>query len=219
MAIYRNVSTNFWKDTKVMDLFSPEDKYFMLYCLTNGYTNLCGCYEISVKQMAKDTGYNEETIRTLLERFTNKYRMIGYDFDTNEILIANWHKYNWTSSGKLDKPLLNDIKAIKSPKFKDFLTNLYNKRDTVSVPYTYPSDTTVSVSVSVTDTDTVSATDSVYVSDNVRYGLLLNEARKKKDDYDGPAFGKVIYAQKWAKEQPAFLELTREQQCKFLAEV
>ncbi len=215
MAIYRNVSINFWRDSKVMDLFSPEDKYFMLYCLTNSYTNLCGCYEVSIKQMAKDTGYNEETIRALLERFTQKYKMIGYDFETNELLMANWHKYNWTSSHKLDKPLLNDIKSIKSLKFREYLTNLYNKRDTVSIPYTYPSDTTVSVSVS----DTVSVTDTVSVDSNSLYYLLINEARKKKDEYDGPAFGKVIYAQKWAKEQPAYAQLTAEQQNKFLLEV
>ena len=208
MAIYRNVSTNFWRDTKVMDLFSPEDKYFMLYCLTNTYTNLCGCYEISIKQIAKDTGYNEETIRALLDRFTNKYKMIGFDSDTNELLIANWHKYNWTNSGKLDKPLLNEIKSIKSAKFRDFLIKLYNKRDTVSIPYTYPSDTTVSVTVS----DTVNNNSSIYY-------LLLDAARKKKDEYDGPSFGKVIYAQKWAKEQPEYTKLTQEQQTKFLTEV
>ena len=63
MASYRSVYTTFWTDTKVSDDFTPEDKYFMLYCLTNNYTNLCGCYEISIKQMAIDTGYNEETIK------------------------------------------------------------------------------------------------------------------------------------------------------------
>ena len=54
MASYRSVYTTFWTDTKVSDDFTPEDKYFMLYCLTNNYTNLCGCYEISIKQMAID---------------------------------------------------------------------------------------------------------------------------------------------------------------------
>ena len=66
MASYRSVYTTFWTDTKVSDDFTPEDKYFMLYCLTNNYTNLCGCYEISIKQIAIDTGYNEETIKKLV---------------------------------------------------------------------------------------------------------------------------------------------------------
>ena len=152
MGIYRNVNTTFWTDTKVADDFTPEDKYFMLYCLTNNYTNLCGCYEISIKQMSKDLGYEVETVEKLLKRFDEIHNIILYNKENKEILIKNWHKYNWTKSGKLDKPLLKEIEKIKTLDFKRFLADLYNKRDTVSIPYTYPMDTTVSVSV----TDTVS---------------------------------------------------------------
>lgn len=152
MAIYRNISMTFWSDTKIVDDFSPEDKYFMLYCLTNSYTNLCGCYEISIKQMTRDTGYNEETIQKLLDRFNNNYNIIKYNKQNKELLIKNWYKYNWTKSEKLDKPLLQEIENIKTNDFKRYLCDLYNKRDTVSIPYTYTMDTTVSVSV----TDTVS---------------------------------------------------------------
>ena len=155
MAIYRNISMNFWTDSKVVDDFSPEDKYFMLYCLTNPYTNLCGCYEISIKQMIRDTGYNEETIDKLLDRL-DKYGVIKYNKKNKELYIINWFKYNWTKSDKLDKPLLEEIKKIKTQEFKKELSDLYNKRDTVSIPYTYTMDTTVSVSV----TDTVSNTDT-----------------------------------------------------------
>lgn len=156
MAIYRNVNITFWTDTKVADDFTPEDKYFMLYCLTNSYTNLCGCYEISIKQMSIDTGYNKETIEKLLERFKNIHKVILYDNDNKELLIKNWSKYNWTKSSKLDKPLLKEIKEIKTMEFKKYVADEYNKRDTVSIPYTYPMDTTVTVTVSDTVTDTVS---------------------------------------------------------------
>lgn len=164
MAIYRNVNITFWTDTKVSDDFSPEDKYFMLYCLTNNYTNLCGCYEISIKQMSRDTGYNEETIEKLLERFKDIHKVIFYNKENKELLIKNWYKYNWTKSEKLDKPLLKEIGNIKTIEFKKIVADEYNKRDTVSIPYTvtdtYPIDTTVTVSVSDTVSDTVSETDS-----------------------------------------------------------
>lgn len=156
MAIYRNVNITFWTDTKVSDDFSPEDKYFMLYCLTNNYTNLCGCYEISIKQMSRDTGYNEETIEKLLERFKDIHKVIYYNKENKELLIRNWYKYNWTKSEKLDKPLLKEIENIKTVEFKKVVADEYNKRDTVSIPYIYPMDTTVTASVS----DTVSETDS-----------------------------------------------------------
>ena len=152
MAIYRNVHISFWSDTKIVDDFTPEDKYFMLYCLTNNYTNLCGCYEISIKQMCRDLGYNEETVKNLLKRFENVHKIIYYNQDNKEMFIRNWHKYNWTKSEKLDKPLLEEIKNIKTIEFSRVLVNLYNERDTVSIPYIYPMDTTDTVTVS----DTVS---------------------------------------------------------------
>lgn len=215
MAIYRNISTNFWRDTKVMDLFSPEDKYFMLYCLTNTYTNLSGCYEVSIKQMSRDTGYNEETIQNLLHRLDEKFDIIKYDFNTNELFIKNWHKFNWTSSQKLDKPLLNEIKAIKSPIFKEILANLYNKRDTVSIPYTYPTDTTVSVTVSVTDT----VTDTDTVSGTV-FNLFINKINNKKQELEKEhnKFTAYTMLTNWIKKQPEYIKLTEEERRKVINE-
>ena len=112
MAIYRNIHVTFWSDTKIVDDFTPEDKYFMLYCLTNNYTNLCGCYEISIKQMSRDLGYNEETIKNLIKRFEKIHKIIFYNENNKELFIKNWCKYNWTKSEKLDKPLLEEIKKI-----------------------------------------------------------------------------------------------------------
>lgn len=176
MAIYRNISMNFWTDSKVVDDFSPEDKYFMLYCLTNPYTNLCGCYEISIKQMIRDTGYNEETIYKLLDRLS-QYGVIKYNKTNKEIFINNWFKYNWTKSEKLDKPLLEEIKKIKTQEFKKKLSNLYNNRDTVSIPYIYTMDTTVSVSVTDTVSDTI--TDSNIYKDIIDYLNLKNNSNYK----------------------------------------
>lgn len=155
MAIYRNVHISFWDDTKVSDNFTPEDKYFMLYCLTNPHTKLIGCYEISIKQMANDLGYDKDTVEKLLDRFENIHKVLQYDKNTKEIFIKNWYKYNWTNSPKLEKSLYEEIKYIKSQHFKEEVINIYNSRDTVSIPYEYPIDT------SDTDTDTVSDTDTI----------------------------------------------------------
>ena len=157
MAVYRNISMDFWTDSKVVDDFTPEDKYFCIYLLTNPHTNLCGCYEVSLKQIANETGYNTDTVLRLLDRFQTVHQIMEYCKATKEVLILNWHKYNWTASPKLDKPLLKDIETIKNPKFKEYVGSLYNKREPV-IPYRYPIDTTVSVSVSVSDSVTVTDT-------------------------------------------------------------
>lgn len=159
MAVYRNISMDFWTDSKVVDDFTPEDRYFHIYVLTNPHTNLCGCYEVSLKQIANETGYNTDTVLRLLDRFQNVHKTLEYCKETKEILILNWFKYNWTASPKLDKPLLKDIESIKNERFREFVGHLYNKRNP-SIPYRYTIDTTVSVSVSVSDTVSESDTDT-----------------------------------------------------------
>ncbi len=147
MAIYRNVSLSFWEDIKIVDNFTPEDKYFYLYLLTNPHTNLLGCYQISFKQMINETGYNKDTIEKLIGRMEKEHEVIEFDFKTNEIFIKNWYKYNWTKSDKLLKNIEKLIQYVKSDIFKEKMSKLIEKYR-VSIGYQYPMDTSVSVSVS-----------------------------------------------------------------------
>jgi hypothetical protein len=148
MAKYRAISLNFWTDAKIADDFTPEDRYFYLYLFTNPHTNLCGCYEISIKQMVNETGYSKDTIERLLERFRTIHKVTDYSSKSKEILLINWHKYNWTSSEKFRKPLAEEIKCIKNEFFKDYLTKIFNGEDEGYGIDTPCIDTTVSVSVS-----------------------------------------------------------------------
>ncbi len=135
MANYRNVSVAFWTDPKVVDEFTPEDRYIYFYCLTNPHTNLCGCYEVSVKQIANETGYNEDTVRRLLKRLDKDHDVIRYSATTKELLVLNWYRYNWSASEKLNKPLLDGICAVKNDGFREYLADRYNERDSVTQPY------------------------------------------------------------------------------------
>lgn len=175
MAIYRSVHMSFWTDTKIVDQFTPEDRYFMLYCLTNQYTNLIGCYEISIKQMSNDLGYSKDSVETLLKRFIEVHKVVDYDFTTKELFIKHWYKYNWSNSPKLDKPLINDIKKIKTERFKTELIDIYNSRDTVSIPYTY----TIDITDTDTVTDTVSETDIINEIINYLNNKLNSNYRAK----------------------------------------
>ena len=145
MAIYRNVSLSFWEDIKIVDDFTPEDKYFYLYLLTNPHTNLLGCYQISFKQMTNETGYNKDTIEKLIDRMVSKHKVIEFDFETNEVFIKKWYKYNWTRSDKLLKNVEKSIQYIKSDIFKENMLKLVEKYR-VSIGYLYPMHTSVSVS-------------------------------------------------------------------------
>ncbi len=94
-GIYRQVFSTFWSDPKVVDSFSPEDKYFYLYLITNEHTNQCGIYQISVKQMAFDLGYSIEAVRALIERFQSHLKRIRYNPETREMAVLNWAKHNY----------------------------------------------------------------------------------------------------------------------------
>lgn len=179
MAIFRNVNMSFWTDPKVVDDYTPEDRYFMLYALTNNYTNIIGCYEISVKQISNDLGYTKDVVENLLKRFKEIHKTIDYDFDTKELLVVNWSKYNWSSSPKLDSPLYTAIEKVKSDLFHDKLATIYNNResvkkeeydeegnlkDIVSIPYRYGIDTTITITntipISIPITNSISNTNS-----------------------------------------------------------
>lgn len=137
MAKGRLISTSFWDDSKVVDDFTPEDKYIYLYCMTNPHTNLCGCYEVSIKQIASETGYNEDTVKRLLIRLDREHDVIRYSTTTKELLLLNWFRYNWSTSEKLNKPLLTEIRGIKCDGFREYLAGRYNERETVTAPYEY----------------------------------------------------------------------------------
>lgn len=151
MAIFRCVSPNFWSDPKVDDDFTPEDKYFYLYLLTNPHTTLSGCYELGKRQASRELGYNEETVDRLIYRMETVHNVIRYDKATKEILLLNWHKYNWSKSPKCLKGVEYSLQNIKSDAFRKYCA------DTLSIQYRYSIDTTVSVSVTVTEpiTETV----------------------------------------------------------------
>lgn len=146
MAIYRNIQMTFWTDVELVDGFTPEDKYFYLYLLTNPHTNLAGCYEISLKQISDETGYTKEVVEKLLDRMERVHRKIIFCPETKEVLVLNWYKHNWTTSDKFVLSVKNTIEKIKNNGFKTYLLALLdNEQDTVSIPYRYPMDTSVTV--------------------------------------------------------------------------
>ena len=165
MAVYRNISVTFWTDSKIDDDFTPEDKYFYLYLLTNPHTNICGCYEISIKQMTKETGYKSDIVKQELQRLEKEHKVIVYDNKTKEVLIINWSKYNWSKSEKVEKAVLRVSNQIKSQKFKKIIKALIDNTIIHNNIYRTVTDTVTGTgtvtAVSVdTDTDTDTAVDT-----------------------------------------------------------
>lgn len=119
MGIKRIVDTDFWTDDKVVESFSPEDKLFMLYLMTNPHTTQLGIYSLNKKIMAFELGYSIDVISVLIDRFETQYNIIRFSKETNEIALKNSLKHSIVKGGKPVEDLL--IKEIKKVKNKSLL--------------------------------------------------------------------------------------------------
>ena len=123
MGIKRIVDTSFWRDGKVDD-FSPEDKYFMLYLMTGPFTTQLGIYEISIKQAAFHLGYSVDAVNVLIDRFENKYGVIFYSKETNEIAVKNYLRHSIIKGGAPVRDCL--IKEMKKVKNKELISRVFS---------------------------------------------------------------------------------------------
>lgn len=174
MAIYRNISIGFWADAKVYEDLDIEERYLFLYLLTNTHTNLCGCYEVGVRQAMNETGMTKASFQKSMNALDHKHNMIRYNSDNNEVLILHWNKYNWSRSEKLIGAVKKEIANVKTESFKRYLYDLID-RDTPMDRGTDLESTPTDTTVTVTVTDTVSVTDTDTVTDTVQNTVSKNK--------------------------------------------
>jgi hypothetical protein len=89
MANSRVVSTHFWKDSYIIDL-NKDEKLLFIYFLTNPRTTLAGIYEISVREIAFDTGLEAQQIMEIITKFTRDGRIL---FERNWLVLPNFLKH------------------------------------------------------------------------------------------------------------------------------
>ena len=120
----RVIDTEFWNDDKIVELFSPEDKLFFLYLMTNPHTTQLGIYHINKKQMAFEIGYSVEAVSVLIDRFETKYDLIKYSKGTSEVAIKNYLRHSIVKGGKPVEDLL--MKEIDKVKDRTLLQYVYD---------------------------------------------------------------------------------------------
>ncbi len=120
MAIYRQIQTTYWQDKFILTL-TPEEKFFYIYLLTNSKTKQCGIYELPIKIIEVETGYNRETVIKLLQRFI-EHSKIQYDWEFEEIAIKNWIKHNnYDKNEKIAKCVEKELKEVRNETFIGFM--------------------------------------------------------------------------------------------------
>jgi hypothetical protein len=89
MAKHRYIKDSFWTDPYIEKL-SPDYKLIFLYLLTNPLANISGVYEIRLKRMAFETGYDTEVVENILKRFIKDNKIIQFE---SWIAITNHIKH------------------------------------------------------------------------------------------------------------------------------
>jgi len=124
MAVYRQIQTTFWQDSFVLSL-TPEEKYFYIYLMTNSKTKQCGIYELPLQIAQIETGYNRETVIKLIQKFIENGKII-YDWETNEILLTNWMRFNPIRNPLIKKCVDKELLEVKNPVFIEFFNTHTN---------------------------------------------------------------------------------------------
>jgi len=107
MAKNRMINTKFWSDNYISEL-DPSEKLLFLYLMTNPYTNICGIYEITIKQIALDTGFDKEMIFKIIERFQKDEKIAYVD---GWVGIKNFTKHQ-KASGNVQKGIENGLNEV-----------------------------------------------------------------------------------------------------------
>ena len=193
---YRPVRTNFWVDSKVSSKFTPEDKYFYLFLFTCPFGNLVGAFEFSLPIAAMYLGYDQETVKRLLKRFEEIHKVIYLDENTSEIIIFNYHKYNWNPSNKFLKGIETRALELKSEKIKKMLFDIiktnYPKYE-FSIPYAYP----IGGVSDNTNTNTNTNTKKVVVSNYQKRNGIENENENNLNNFSFSTFKTIFEANKF----------------------
>ena len=85
----RYINTKFWTDNYIVEL-DPIEKLLFIYLLTNPLTSIAGIYEISLRQIAFDTGIDRDMVKRILGRFKTDKRI---DYMDGWIIIKNFLKH------------------------------------------------------------------------------------------------------------------------------
>jgi len=124
VSIKRVVGTAFWDDEKVVNDFTPEDKYFFLYLLTNPRSSMLGVYKLVPKVAAFEMGYSVDAVLALIERFETKHNIIRFNRDTCEVAIKNYLKHSIVKGGKpIYDRLMSDLKQVTDKSLVEYIRN------------------------------------------------------------------------------------------------
>lgn len=173
-AAYRQIYITFWNDEFITTLTS-EEKLFYIYLLTNQYVSFSGIYLLTIKMMSLETGLSVQKIKKMLKILTEHGKVV-YSFDTDEVCLCNFLKYNSNKSPNQIKGLKSSLERVKD---RNLLKSLQGLNEIIEAPSETPSlDTTQ------TPTPTKEQINKRTITNKQQQEHKIEQGVSKKDDDD-----------------------------------
>lgn len=140
MAKQRYIKDSFWTDPYIEKL-SPDYKLVFLYLLTNPLCNIAGVYEIRLKRMAFETGYDPEIVENILKRFIADKKLLMVD---SWVIIVNHLKHQYLGSktaegiNRIIQETPESVKSLFSMEIIENDKETYEVFTLNEIPHTYP---------------------------------------------------------------------------------
>jgi hypothetical protein len=86
------IDSKLWNDPWVLDKLTPQEKLLFLYLITNDRGNIIGIYEISLRTIANEVGFERVEVEQMLAGFGGKVAYVdGWIVLKNALKNQNYH--------------------------------------------------------------------------------------------------------------------------------
>ncbi|MDC7221591.1 MAG: hypothetical protein PQJ59_16775 [Spirochaetales bacterium] len=127
MATQRYISTSFWNDPWIQTL-DPSEKLLYLYFMTSPLSSISGIYEVTMRRVCFDTGYNEDTTKRIIKRFENDKKLY---YCCGFVVIPSWPKHQkWEEKETIKRGIEKHLNTVPKRVWCDIVSR--------KIPYQYP---------------------------------------------------------------------------------
>ena len=179
MAKKRYINTRFWDDSYISEL-DPSEKLLFLYFMTNPATNISGVYEIPLKRVALDTGFDKDMILKMLKRFESDEKIVYKD---GWVVVLNFMKHQNINSKTVQTGINENLK--NAPQWAI---------DTVSIRYPYGS---IYLNLNLDPNLNLDVDENEDICENTDISSDTKKSKKTKKTSTPPSFEDV---ERYAKE-------------------
>lgn len=104
--VTRNIRRGWWLEDTVAE-YTLHEKLFYLYLITGPRTSQLGIYKLPKRVISFETGFDYSEIDSLIEKLSNEYKIIAYDFETNEVATLDSLKFTIVKGGQIIEGLID----------------------------------------------------------------------------------------------------------------